>query len=242
MVGGVGPLAGLDLVGKITAATRGTRDQDHLPVALLSFPGQIPDRTEFLLGHTTDNPGYPLADVADALVAVGSEVIGIPCNTAHVPVIFDVVRERLAGRADLVHMVEEVGREIERHFPGSGTIGVLSTTGTTAAGIYPQHLGSLGYRVLEVPSGVHERLVQEAIYDPAFGIKATPEPSEEATARLTAAAALLKEQGADGIVLACTEIPLALRDGSVHGLPCLDPTRVLARALVRRSAPTSLAH
>ena len=237
VVGGVGPLAGLDLVRKIIAATRATRDQDHLPVALLSFPNQIPDRTDFLLGRASENPGHALADVADALVAVGAEVIGIPCNTAHAPSIFDIVRERLAGRAELVHMVEEVGRELGRQFPAVEAVGVLSTTGTRAVEIYPRHFETLGYRVLQVPPGVQERLVQEAIYDREFGIKATPTPSDEAVARLMAAVALLKEQGADLVVLACTEIPLALSGAGLDGVPLLDPTCVLARALVRLSAP-----
>ena len=242
VIGGVGPQAGLDLVHKIMAATRAGRDQDHLPVALLSFPGQIPDRTEFLLGRVAENPGRPLADVAETLVKVGAEVIGMPCNTAHAPVIFDVVRDRVAGRADLLNMVEEVGNEVARGFPSVRAVGVLSTTGTHATEIYPRQLRPLGYRVLQVSSEVQDRLVHPAIYDPAYGIKSTTaEPSSQAVEGLTAAAASLVARGADLVVLACTEIPLALRGPSIHGVPCLDATEVLARALVRRSAPSLLA-
>ena len=240
VVGGVGPAAGLDLVHKIIASTRAERDQDHLPVALLSFPGQIPDRTAFLLGQADENPGHALADVARALVDAGAEVVGVPCNTAHVPAIFDLVRDGVAGRADLVHMVEEVGAEVARQFPAARTLGVLSTTGTLASEVYPRTLEPLGYRVLQVPPDVQDRHVQPAIYDWAYGIKSTPAPSAEAVAGLTAAAGSLAERGADLVVLACTEIPLALREPTVRGVPCLDPTLVLARALVRRSAPGRL--
>ena len=56
IVGGVGPLAGLDLQAKIVAQTIAGRDQDHLPVVSLSWPGPIPDRTEYLLGRVAENP------------------------------------------------------------------------------------------------------------------------------------------------------------------------------------------
>ena len=38
IVGGVGPYAGLDLAAKVFAQTRARRDQEHLPLALLSLP------------------------------------------------------------------------------------------------------------------------------------------------------------------------------------------------------------
>ena len=50
IVGGLGPYAGYDLVRKIFRWTRASRDQDHLPLMLHSFPGWIPERPAFLLG------------------------------------------------------------------------------------------------------------------------------------------------------------------------------------------------
>ena len=242
IVGGVGPMAGLDLVRKITAVTRAHRDQDHLPVTLISHPHRIPDRTEFLLGHATENPGHAIADVADALVEGGAEVVGVPCNTAHAPAIFGVVRERLAGRCDLVDMVREVGDELSRRFPHARRIGVLSTTGTLVAEIYPQRLGPLGLDVIQLPLALQAATVQPAIYDDAYGIKSVSDPvSERAVAGLRAGLGHLVGAGAEVVVLACTEIPLGLRMREADGVPVLDATRVLARALVRRSCPEALA-
>ena len=47
IVGGVGPFAGLDLLGKILGQTVAQTDQDHLTVVSLSQPSTIPDRTAF---------------------------------------------------------------------------------------------------------------------------------------------------------------------------------------------------
>ena len=40
-----------------------------------------------------------------------------------------------------------------------------------------------------------------------------------------------KEQGCDGVILGCTELPLLLNDKN-SPLPCLDSTRLLARAAI----------
>jgi aspartate racemase len=47
----------------------------------------------------------------------------------------------------------------------------------------------------------------------------------------------LRERGCDGVVLACTEIPLLVAEGE-SPLPAIDSTRTLARAALR--AATSL--
>lgn len=242
VVGGVGPQAGLDLVRKVLAATRAVRDQDHLPITLASFPGRIPDRTAFLLGQTGENPGEALAEIASGLVEGGAEVIGIPCNTAHAPSIFQQVERRLAGRCHLVHMVEEVGLDIHRQFPDVRTVGILSTTGTLVSNVYPERLRRLDLEVLQLPRDRQEATVQPALYDATYGIKSASDPVHpRAVEGLRAGLDALLAAGAEVVVLACTEIPLALRASAVQGVPLLDATRVLARALVRQSCPEALA-
>ena len=45
VVGGMGPYAGLDLVRKIFDLTQANQDQDHVPLAMISVPHKITDRT-----------------------------------------------------------------------------------------------------------------------------------------------------------------------------------------------------
>ncbi|MDT7858384.1 amino acid racemase [Rubrivirga sp. S365] len=241
VVGGVGPAAGLDLVAKVHAETRAVRDQDHLPVALLSLPALIPDRTAFLLGRSDDDPGPALADVAEALVDGGAEVVGVPCNTAHAPSIFGAVRDRVGARCDLVDMVGEVGAEAVRRFGPGARVGVLSTTGTRASGVYRSRLTPLGVEVVDLPDDVQDEHVQPAIYDGAYGVKSASSPvTRRAVAGFRVGLDHLVGCGVDAVVLACTEIPLAVVDPVHRGVPLLDATRVLARALVRRSCPSAL--
>ncbi len=243
IAGGVGPYAGLDLAAKVFDQTAARRDQEHLPVALLSLPHTIADRTAYLLGEAAENPAYALAAVIRKLETLGVTVAGIPCNTAHAPRIFDVLLAELArvgSRVRVLHMIRETARFLAETRPGLQRVGVLSTTGTARAAVYPAVLQTLGITALAPADDVQAR-VQAAIYDEEYGIKAQSSPvTERARAELLLAAGHLASQGAEAIILGCTEIPLAIPEHTLHGVPAVDPTLVLARALIRETYPEKL--
>ena len=106
IIGGVGPFAGLDLQRKILEQTVAAADQEHLPVISVSWPGPIADRTEYLLGRVPENPAYAILEQLRLLAAAGATVAGIPCNTAHAPAIFDVIRAGVAAEdLSLIHIL-----------------------------------------------------------------------------------------------------------------------------------------
>jgi len=244
IVGGVGPYAALDLARKIFDETVATRDQDHLPVALLSYPSLISDRTAFLLGETDANPALGILEVIADLERAGCQVIGIPCHTAHAPAIWDVIAEGLAERGSgvrLLHMVEEVAGFIRQMWPCVTSVGVLSTIGAQQSGVYPAVFSRHGLKALTLEDSEHRELVHASVYDPEFGIKAHASPvAERARRNVLVAVERLRATGAEVVVLACTELPLAVPEPVVKGTPVVDATRVLARALVRSVAPELL--
>jgi aspartate racemase len=244
IVGGVGPYAGLDLQRKILEQTAAIRDQDHLPVISVSWPGDIPDRTAFLLGETAVNPAGPVLAQLALLSRMGATVAGIPCNTMHAAPIFDVIAAGAAAferPLRLLHMIRETAGHLQAHHPGLRCVGVLSTTGTYRTRLYPDILEPLGYTVVVLEPEMQAALIHPAIYDPVYGIKAQGRATERARDGLLSGVAALREQGAEAIILGCTELPLALPEAALDGLPLVDPTRVLARALVgavRHDAPS----
>ncbi len=243
IVAGVGPFAGLDLLGKVLAETAVSLDQHHLPIYSLSQPGEIVDRTEYLLGLVAENPAYAIARQLQKLAAMGAAVAGIPCNTAHAPAIFNIIRAELAAAhcpIHLLHMIEEVGRFLAEKHPDIERIGVLSTTGTYRAAIYPQVLAAAGYQAIIPEEGMQVERVHPAIYDPVYGVKATGVATERARGDLLTAVAALRDRGAQAIILGCTEMPLALPEKELDGLPAIDPTRILARALIREANASKL--
>ena len=96
IVGGIGPMAGADLYKKIVENTIANTDQEHLSVLLASMPNEIADRTSFLLGKTDKNPAPAIAQIILMLERAGATHIGIACNTAHSPQIFEPMYSILA--------------------------------------------------------------------------------------------------------------------------------------------------
>ena len=244
IVGGVGPYAGWDLARKVSEQTLASADQDHLPVAVLSLPRRIADRTEYLLGQTPDNPAGAITEVILRLEGLGATVVGIPCNTAHSPRIFDEIHSRLraAGSAVRVpHMIAEVAGFVRENLPNVRRLGVLSTTGTLRAEVYPQVLAAHGLEVVAPDEQVQAELVHPAIYDRHFGIKARCNPvTETARERLIQAIEHLRARGAEAVVLGCTELPLAITENRLGPTTLIDPNLVLARALIREFDATKL--
>lgn len=207
------------------------------------------------------NPALAAAEVCRMLVRAGARVVGIPCNTFHAPAIFEVFEREIAPLqregVEVVHMVRATCRQIATRFPGARRVGVLSTTGAYLHDVYTAALKQAGREPVTLPyqepdfppaeqarrrdaivRGELEPLqndVHSAIADPDWGIKSgrgALEGYPQPRAVLRAAARRLQALGAEVLVPACTEIPLALDPGDLGDLPMVDPLEVLARALV----------
>ncbi|MEE4116313.1 MAG: amino acid racemase [Marinilabiliaceae bacterium] len=237
VVGGMGTDAGIDLLKKIAGNTPAVKDQDHLPVIMISKPASILDRTEYLFGEVDVNPGFAISSVANELAKAGAELLAIPCNTAHVPEIIGIVENKLAPGMRIVNMIEEVGKYIADNFKVVKKVGILGTNGVYRSGVYDQYL--YDYDIVTVyPNEVDQfGKVHPSVYDPFYGIKAVSNPvSDRSVADLLYVSEDLIERGAELIILGCTEIPLALTEDMVFGVPLIDANNVLAKALVRESS------
>ncbi len=244
IVGGVGPYAGIDLLKKVYDSTLANSDQEHLATLLLSLPEKINDRTEYLEGRVNENPAIAISEIILKLQNCGATHVGIPCNTAHSKKIFNEITTRLINQRSsvkLLNMIEETLLFISETYPGISGIGILSTTGTYKSKIYEEPLNEKGFKVIKPTLQMQEELIHPAIYDSVFGIKTVSNPiHRQAIENLKKGVAYLKKEGAEVIILGCTEIPLAFPQKVVDGIETIDPTRILARALVRSYAPEKL--
>lgn len=243
IIGGMGPHAGLDLARHIFNQTRARTDQAHLPVALLSLPDRIVDRSRFLFNETDENPAHAIADIARQLDALGATVAGLPCNTAHAPAIFDAVTadlQRTGHRIRLLHMIDATVRHVRTTHPATERIGVLSTTATLELALYRRPLTTAGFTFVSPSDEVQQR-INNTIYDPTFGLKGQSDPpTERARDNLLQALHHLSTRGADAIILGCTELPLAPLQSGGPDVPLIDPAQVLARALIHATYPDKL--
>lgn len=219
VLGGMGPAATVDFMQKVICATPAARDQDHIPLIVHAVP-QIPDRTDAIQAGN-DGPFPGLLDGIRTLERSGAELIVMPCNTAHAW--FDRLAASTAVR--LLHVAEAVQGVLCRQPAESvETIALMATRGTVRAGFYQRWLRAPG-RAIFVP----EDDVQSEIDAAIAAVKA----GEVEVGRDLAAQAArhLLDGDVSKLLLACTELPVALADTGLETL-CIDATACLAEACV----------
>ncbi len=236
VVGGVGPYAGLDLNKKIFDNTTASTDQEHLEVYLLSRSNKINDRTDYLENQKIQNPALEIYKTIEKLNSIGASIIGIPCNTAHSPLIFDEVK-RLIGQNQLnlilVNMIEETIKFIKDKFKKIKKIGLLATNGTYKSLVYDQAFKKDGVYKLLIPDKIDRELVHSSIYNKDYGIKSFSNPiKNQVLENFSYIIKKLEKNGSEAIIMGCTEIPLALKQSNFK-IPLIDPTNILARSLIK---------
>ncbi|MBT9134800.1 MAG: Aspartate racemase [Firmicutes bacterium] len=246
ILGGMGPQATLDLYQKVLQFTPATRDQDHLQVLIWSDP-HIPDRTAAIL-YGGEDPSYALCAGSARLVKGGAECIGIPCNTAHY--YLDAIRREAAG-VPVLDMIELTARSARTQLDADAVVAITATRATLATGLYNKALTVHGLKAM-VPSLAEQEIIDDIIFGPR-GVKAmVPSLAEQEIIddlifgprgvkagfvdenncrRFQAVCSRLFSSGAEAVLAACTELPLLAHPAS-SVLPIIDPTSVLAQALV----------
>jgi aspartate racemase len=227
VLGGMGPLATADFYTKLVELTPAARDREHIPTLIRSVP-QIPERLAALLGEGA-SPGPALVAGARQLVLGGAELLAMPCNTAHAW--WGEISAGVPG-VPLLHIVDAVLAELARAAPGARRVGLLATSGTLRAGIYLQRALQVdphaGWQWLQPDEDVQREQVTAGIAAVKAGAV------EQGRALLGAAAqALVERQGAQVLVAACTEVPIAL-SGQRFAAPWVDSSLALARLAVER--------
>lgn len=220
IIGGMGPLATADLFEKIILHTKASRDQDHLRV-LIDSNTNIPDRTAAIL-HGGADPVPELAASARGLERHGAELLLMPCNTAHH--FYDAVQASVS--VPVLHMIRLTAQALRER--GVAAAGLLATDGTVQAGVYQRCFAGSGIRLL-TPDGPGQRAIMDMIYQ---GVKAGRRDYDAGAAG--AAMEALLRQGAETLILGCTELPLAVKLYGI-GLPVTDPTLELALAAIHQA-------
>ncbi len=244
IVGGLGPFAHIGFERRLLelAAERfGAIGDSDFPEWVVSSAPHTPVRTGSLLAGAPDPAPYLLRSLK-RLHRAEADFAAIPCNTAHafLPAIAADIP------LPLVHVVAETVDYVLSHHPSAGRVGLLATTGTCRFDLFGQVFASHGVELVyptdsedeSDPSNLQEKLVMRAVYGSrkdgkrSGGIKAglldEGDPSPRDLLR-EAAKGLIEQQGAEVVILACSEISLALGPNDAT-VPVVDTMDVLALA------------
>jgi aspartate racemase len=165
-----------------------------------------------------DEAGALLAGVAQTVEKAGADFLVLCTNTMHkvAPAI------EAAVRIPLLHIADATAAEITA--AGCSTVGLLGTRFTMEQGFYKDRLHlDHGLRVL-TPGERDRELVHRVIYDELCLGKVIDHSRTE----FRRVMAELVSQGAEAIILGCTEITLLVVQ-SDSAVPLFDTTRIHAR-------------
>jgi aspartate racemase len=220
VLGGMGPLATVDFLAKLVAATPADGDADHVPHVTVSIP-QIPSRVAAIL-HGGASPLPALLDARDRLRAAGATHYAMPCNTAHRW--HDALCDGLDG--PFLHIADAAADAVAPLVAPGARVGVIATEATHAIGLYAERLARRGYRAVP-PCAADNAGVVAGIAEVKRG------DALAGGRRFAAVVEALAASGCEAVVLGCTEVPPGLAAaGASPAVPMVDPTEALARACV----------
>ncbi len=265
ILGGAGPDATIDLQAALSQAMKtyanAQTDQAHFRV-ITDNNTTITDRS---LGLHGKGP-TPLPDIiktATNLVKMGCHILLYPCNTAHV---FLPQIQQCIPHTQLLDMVQLTCDHIHHRLSSSQTVGILCTDITKQYGLYE----NISDKTIIYPSENQQAHVMLAIFLAKAGywyhapkthdtVRAitdylhqvgdyqySPEVVCQPAAQLLDGAITdLKKQGADTVVLGCTEIPLCINtqgSATAHDIAIVNPTEILATQAVKAALLLNHAH
>lgn len=235
ILGGMGPAAGADFTRLFVEACTARMRASGISVLDQNFPEHwlaqlpVPDRSRAIAADSPSERDAPLAPMISALrrlAGLGVTSVAVACNTAHA---WHGALQSACPEIELLHIARETAARLAAL--GVEEAGLLATVGTYRTALYDQAFADAGVRC-HLPDEAGKALLMRGIYQ---GVKA----GDMALARQCfseAALGLASGHPDMALVMACTEIPLALPQcPQMRDWLLVDPGEVLAAALAQRA-------
>jgi len=160
-----------------------------------------------------------MVDSVQRLNEVDVDFIAIPCNTVHVFI------EELRGLSSrpIISIIEETVRACKKW----DKVGLLASTKTVEARLFEWGLKEEGIKLI-LPSEKEQKKVSEIILR-IIGNQAGEKEKEF----LIKVIEKLKQQGAEAVVLGCTDLPLLINREDVN-IPLLNTLEILENSVVEK--------
>ncbi len=221
IIGGLGPEATVDLMRRVIRATPAGDDQDHIRMLVDCNP-KVPSRMKAILEGSGEDPSPCLVTMAKDLAAWGADFLVIACNTAHL--YFERIQE--AVPIPLLNMIDLTVDHVVSENPAIRKAGLLASWTVIRPGLYEAAFAKKGVALSHPSAALQDRLLT-VIRRIKTGQHGAPE--REA---LEEAGRDLLDQGAEALIIACTELSVIAEDLKMKA-GIFDASQVLAEAIVR---------
>ncbi|HBH25103.1 MAG TPA: aspartate racemase [Cytophagales bacterium] len=165
-----------------------------------------------------------MAHAAQKLEDAGAELIILCTNTMHL--CYDAIISAI--EVPFLHIAEATGQAIKA--AGLKKVGLLGTLFTMEKGFYADWLEKRFEIDTIIPNETGRHVIHKVIYDELVQGNIT-KASKEAFLKVINR---LVTEGAEGIILGCTEIPLLVQQEDVE-IPLFDTTAIHAEAAVNKA-------
>lgn len=215
IIGGMGPLATVDLYEKIIRNSNVKKDQDHFEIFIHNNPN-IPDRTKAILSDGI-SPVEEIINSANKLKDMGSDFLCMPCNTAFY--FYNDITKNLD--IDLVNIIDvTIEKIIKNNYKNPC---VLGTKGTIYGKTYYNKLDEKNMNYQKIDDDLVNLLdyyIYEVVKKDNFDVDI-----KKLTNKLDE---LVEKNNVDCFVLACTELPILFEKFNLN-YNVIDTTEELAR-------------
>ncbi|WED24829.1 amino acid racemase [Vibrio sp. JC009] len=218
ILGGMGPMATIDFARRILDKSPALSDQEHIPMIISNNPA-IPDRTRCILSNG-ENPLQMMLNNLQSLLVSGATKIVIPCNTAH----YWLGKLQESKEASFISIIDTVAGEAQKRKMKS--VAIMATDATIQTGIYKDAILKRGMTPVH-PDSLDQEKIMAGIYAVKSG------RIDEGKSLMLPIYEKLINQGCDGVILGCTEIPLAFESlTELYKAKALDSLDILAQQCV----------
>ncbi|MEA1974024.1 MAG: amino acid racemase [Bacillota bacterium] len=224
IIGGMGPMATVDLFNKIILNTNANSDQEHAHI-IIDNNTMIPDRSK-AINENGQSPVFEISKTALKLIDAGANILIMPCNTAHY--FYKEIKEKIDESYmnidyTFINMIEETAKVIDSN--GYKKVYLLATTGTYKSRVYQNTFKKYGINVV-VPNFENQEMIMKSIYNYKKGIN---NYHKEEFIKLINDAQ--KDENIK-FVLGCTELPIIFRKMGLLK-DTIDPTEILAKVAIK---------
>jgi aspartate racemase len=177
-----------------------------------NVPMPISLEQEFIQGNASEKV-FPLLKQA-VMNLKSADIITIPCNSVHVFI------ERLRKiSSNILSITEETAKECNSR--GFKKVGILATKTTVQKNLHKKELGKFNVELI-VPTKKEQETVNQTIINLLRGIQKDDSDLQKIISSL-------KNNGAEAIILGCTDLQLIVKNSS---LPVIDTLNVLETRLI----------
>lgn len=228
ILGGMGTLATESFIHVLNERTPIHADQDYLNYLLVNH-ATVPDRTDFILGKSEDDPSLAIKEDIQQYSHFQPDFFVLTCNTAHH--FFDELQEETD--IPILHMPRLAVETVNKKFAkgtGKTRVGLLATEGTIQTKVYENELTKFDNLEVVLPDAAVQQDVTNLIYR---DVKENHFCNEELFYQILRKMA--EDFSCDVMVLGCTELSLVQEFTQNTKYPVVDAQSELADETIRRA-------